>query len=95
MADGSDLMYAKAYNRILRITIFLKGKEVPSIDVKSIRSIRSELTSLRDRINNVLEKLEDCCTDSACGPQHQQEATLNSTKEGYIYISFNENYSLF
>lgn len=81
IADGSDLMYAKAYNRILRITIFLKGKEIPPIDLKSIRSIRSELASLRDRINSVLDKLEDCYPESSGAQQQQPHSSQSSTKE--------------
>lgn len=58
IADGSDLVYAKAYNRTLNITIFVKGRDIPALNMSSVRSIRSELTTIRDRINRLLEKVE-------------------------------------
>jgi len=58
IADGSDLVYAKAYNRTLNITIFVKGRDIPALNMSSVRSIRSELTNIRDRINRLLEKVE-------------------------------------
>lgn len=58
IADGSDLVYAKAYNRTLNITIFVKGRDIPALNMSSVRSIRSELTIIRDRINRLLEKVE-------------------------------------
>jgi len=47
IADGSDLVYAKAYNRTLNITIFVKGRDIPALNMSSVRSIRSELTNIR------------------------------------------------
>ncbi|KAL5264349.1 hypothetical protein ACHWQZ_G005446 [Mnemiopsis leidyi] len=74
IADGSDLMYAKAYSRTLSLTIFVKGKDIPVVDISTVRSMRSELVSLRDRINRLLDKLEDTYPEPPKPPQHTEPA---------------------
>ena len=37
----------------------VKGREVPAVNIETVRAMRCELVSLRDRINTLLDKLED------------------------------------
>lgn len=76
IADGSDLMYAKAYSRTLRLVIFVKGREIPPIDMSTVRSMRSELVLLRDRINRILDKLEGAYPEPAPLPPSQPHPAI-------------------
>ena len=37
----------------------VNGRDVPALDISSVRNIRNELVSLRDRVNQILDKLEE------------------------------------
>ena len=37
----------------------VKGREVPAVDLGTVREMRRELVELRDRINRIVERLED------------------------------------
>ena len=42
------------------------------VDISTVRSMRSELVSLRDRINRLLDKLEDTYPEPPKPPQHTE-----------------------
>ena len=42
-----------------RLSLSVKGRDIPAVDISTVRAMRTELVSLRDRINRILDKLED------------------------------------
>jgi len=55
--DSSDLMFAKSLSRYLKLTLTVNGKPQPLQD-DQIKEIKSELTVCRDRINELMTRLD-------------------------------------
>lgn len=56
--DSSDLNFAIQCSRILKITLFVNGKPEP-LQTDEVKMIKSEVKHIRDRCNQLLDKLDD------------------------------------
>lgn len=56
--DSSDLNFAIQCSRILKITLFVNGKPEP-LQTDEVKMIKSELKHIRERCNQLLDKLDD------------------------------------
>ena len=60
--DSADLAGAIAYSRLLKLTLFVngqmvKGRNVANVDISP--NVKQELREIRDRINHLLDVIED------------------------------------
>ena len=77
MFDSSDLATAIQYSRVLKLSVFINGKPVPSamsphvcytLDVTNAKTVRQELRIIRDRLSNLLDSLNEAAsTNGAAG----------------------------
>jgi hypothetical protein len=63
--DSADLAGAIAYSRLLKLTLFVngqmvKGRNVANVDISP--NVKQELREIRDRINHLLDVIEDQVT---------------------------------
>lgn len=78
--DSSDLAFAIQCSRILKITLFINGKPAP-LNNDQVKYVKSELRSLRQRIDQLLERVESLPStgadgDNPDGQQQQQQRHL-------------------
>lgn len=57
--DSSDLNLAKQMNRLLKLRVFINGKEpLPTLDASEVQNVKKELAAIRDKVNTLLDALE-------------------------------------
>ena len=62
------------------ILFSVKGRDIPAVDISTVRAMRTELVSLRDRINRILDKLEDTYPE----PPKPTTPHITETLEGLL-----------
>ena len=73
--DSADLASAIAYSRLLKLTLFVngkmvKGKSEPSPLLLS-GNVKQELREIRDKINHILDVIEDQASLSKKVPKYK------------------------
>jgi protein TFG len=59
IAESSDLNLAKQLSRVLKITVFIHGREpLPTLDAHEVQDVRRELSQIRDKVNVILDSLD-------------------------------------
>ena len=59
IADSADLNLAKQFSRLLKITVFVHGKEpLPIIDASEVKEVKKELATIRDKVTALLDALD-------------------------------------
>jgi len=59
IADSTDLNLAKQLSRLLKITVFIHGREpLPILDASEVQAVRNELAIIRDKVNTLLDALD-------------------------------------
>lgn len=57
--DSADVAFAIQYSRILKLTLFINGKEVGLASQPLSQNVKIELREIRDRINTILDHISD------------------------------------
>eukprot|EP00731_Ephydatia_muelleri_P032259 Em0023g766a len=59
IGDSTDLNLAKQFSRLLKITVFVHGKEpLPILDASEVKEVKKELATIRDKVTTLLDALD-------------------------------------
>ncbi|XP_070569180.1 protein TFG-like isoform X1 [Ptychodera flava] len=87
ICDNSDLSFAIQCSRILKLTLFVNGQPRP-LESDQVKHLRTEITDLRNRLNQLLDGLEPPARPKTPGKSPFPPSREDLSKQSNLLSSF-------